>query len=210
MNFQIVEQNNGNLVQMFGVFTDIGGLQYTPQRKAKAICKIRDDTNVEHTVHIYQGKGQLPGPEHFNQRCQFTLSTFQGNYQGKSYTGYSGFWNSDAQINQQPRNIEPNQRTSVPQQTTSPIAKKEVDWDAKDRQNARMNGLNNATSMLTTLATILDDTGHLTTEQIKITAECLVNYVYNGIDWRVQTEPGAPRPEEVDAEPAPTDNNTPF
>lgn len=92
MNFQQVEQGNGKLVQMFGVFTEIGGLQYTPQQKAKAICKIRDDTGVEHNVHIYQGKGQLPSPEQFNQRCQFNLSTFQGTYQNKPYTGYSGFW----------------------------------------------------------------------------------------------------------------------
>lgn len=101
MNFQQVEQGNGNLVQMFGTFTEIGGLQYTPQQKAKAICKIRDDTGAEHNVHIYQGKGQLPSLQQFSQRCQFNISTFQGTYKNKPYTGYSGFWDSSVQVNQQ-------------------------------------------------------------------------------------------------------------
>lgn len=111
MNFQQVEQGNGKLVQMFGVFTEIGGLQYTPQQKAKAICKIRDDTGVEHKVHIYQGRGQLPSPEQFNQRCQFNLSTFQGTYEGKPYTGYSGFWQQDQQ-----QSLPPKKAQQPPQQ----------------------------------------------------------------------------------------------
>lgn len=103
MGFNEVRNANGNLTATIGTFTDVGGLQYTPQRKAKAICKIRDDAGEEHNVHIYQGKGQLPGPEQCNQRCQFNLSTFQGTYQNKSYTGYSGFWNSQGQASQAPQ-----------------------------------------------------------------------------------------------------------
>jgi hypothetical protein len=86
---------------MFGVFTEVGGTQFTPQQKPKAVCKIRDDMGAEHKVHIHQGKGYLPGPTQLNQRCQFSLSTFQGNYQGKPYTGYSGFWNQNAQVQPQ-------------------------------------------------------------------------------------------------------------
>ncbi len=122
MNFAQVEQGNGNKVQMFGILTEIGGLQYTPKQAAKAVCKIRDDAGVEHKVHIYQGTGQLPTPQQFNQRCQFTLSTFQGNYQGKLYTGYSGFWNASAQTGQQPtpqgQNVPP-QAPQTPQEVVS-------------------------------------------------------------------------------------------
>lgn len=111
MNFQAVEQANGNKVMIFGTFVEVGGVQYTPQQKAKAICKIRDATGVSHNVHIYQGTGELPIPENLNQRYQFSLSSFEGNYQGKPYTGYSGFWNSNAQVapktqQQAPQNVQ--------------------------------------------------------------------------------------------------------
>jgi len=127
MNFQAVEQANGNKVTIFGTFTEIGGVQYTPQQKAKAICKIRDTTGIEHKVHIYQGIGELPTPQNLNQRCQFTISTFQGNYKGQPYIGYSGFWNSNAQV-------APHNTQQAPQATNSPQSapqgKKDPDWDA--------------------------------------------------------------------------------
>lgn len=125
MNFQQVEQANGNLVTMFGAFTEIGGTQYTSNRAAKAICKIRDDTGETHTVHIYQGKGQLPGTQQLNQRCQFSLSTFQGTRPNGSYTGYSGFWNSGVQVNQSNQQAPPQQ--GLPPQKTK---QDKPDWDA--------------------------------------------------------------------------------
>ena len=81
MNFQQVTAANGQKVTMFGVFTEIGGTQFTPQQKAKAICKVTDDSGASHNVHIYQGTGQLPTLQNLNQRSQFSLSTFQGRYQ---------------------------------------------------------------------------------------------------------------------------------
>lgn len=127
MNFQAVEQANGNLVTMFGILTQVGGVQYTPQQKAKSVCKIRDDNGVEHTVHIYQGKGQLPNPQQLNQRCQFNLSTFQGSYKNKPYTGYSGFWDSQTQVNQgQQAPQQPNAGQPAPQHPQN-------DYKAKER-----------------------------------------------------------------------------
>ncbi len=176
MNFQQIEQANGNLVQMFGILTEIGGLQYTPQQKAKAICKIKDDTGVEHKVHIYQGKGQLPGPSQFNQRCQFNLSTFQGNYQGQPYTGYSGFWQGDAQVNQ---STPQNTSQAPPRASPRPKATKDVDWDAKDLRMARMSGLNNATRLMCLLAEMSKE--EVSADIIKECAAEFVDYIYNGI-----------------------------
>lgn len=127
MNFQAVEANNGNLVDMFGTFMEIGGVQYTQNQKAKAICKIVDDNGVSHKVHLHQGSGELPQPAQLQQRHAFSISTFQGNYQGTPYTGYSGFWNNKAQVNQQPRQAlpQPQQGPQPPRQST-----KAPDWDA--------------------------------------------------------------------------------
>lgn len=135
MNFQAVEQANGKQVTIFGTFIEIGGAQYTHNQKAKVLCKIRDTVGTIRKIHIYQGTGQLPQPENLNQRHQFTLSTFQGSYQGKPYTGYSGFWNSSAQVNQNtpqsnpqaPQNVRQatNYQQPAPQQ-----GKKEPNWDA--------------------------------------------------------------------------------
>jgi hypothetical protein len=97
MNFQAVEAANGNSVPMQGTFVEIGGAQYTANQKAKAICKVRDMTGVSHNVHVYKGKGFLPGPQNLNQVYEFSLSTFQGIYQNQPYTGYSGFWNANGQ-----------------------------------------------------------------------------------------------------------------
>lgn len=112
MNFHAVDANNGNLVDMFGTFMVIGGVQYTPNQKAKAICKIADDNGVSHNVHIHQGNGELPTTSCLQQRHAFSISTFQGNYQNKPYTGYSGFWNNKAKVQQQ----APSQPPQGPQQ----------------------------------------------------------------------------------------------
>jgi len=107
VNFNAVEANNGNLVDMFGIFTEIGGVQYTANQKAKAICKITDDTGVSHKVHLHKGSGDLPGTSFLQQRHAFSLSTFQGTYQGNIYTGYSGFWKGQAQVQQPPAQNAP-------------------------------------------------------------------------------------------------------
>jgi hypothetical protein len=100
---------------MFGTFVEVGGASYSANQKAKAVCKVRDMTGVSHNVHVYQGKGFLPGPQNINQRYEFTLSTFQGSYQGQPYTGYSGFWNGQAQ-NAPQQQQAPQQAPQGPQQ----------------------------------------------------------------------------------------------
>lgn len=148
MNFGVVEQNNGNLVSMLGVLTEVGGTTLTTQGKPKAICKIQDDTGVSHNVHIHQGKGLLPTTALLNRKCQFSISTFQGNHQGQSYTGYSGFWNDRAQVGQQsvPQTLQqgPSQATERPKETEK--VSQDV-WDAKDERMASMNALNRAVDL---------------------------------------------------------------
>lgn len=130
MNFQIVDRNNGNLVDMFGTFMEIGGVQYTQNQKAKAVCKIADDNGVSHKVHLHQGNGQLPTPAQLQQRHAFSLKTFQGTFEGGTYTGYSGFWKDKIQVNQQPQQGLP-QPPQAPQQATQPPKNnKQPDWDA--------------------------------------------------------------------------------
>lgn len=197
MNFQAVEQANGNSVTMFGVFTEVGGVSYTQNQKAKSVCKITDDMGISHRVHIYQGKGQLPTPQQAGQRWQFNLSTFQGTSPGGSYTGYSGFWISSAQVNQPqqnaPQNIPqggqwtpPKGRQATPQATGATKAK-DVDWDAKDLRMARMNALTNSTKLICLIAeankeytdNITEDPTLLTL--IRKSAEVFVQYIYNGL-----------------------------
>jgi len=115
MNFETVNANNGNLVDMFGTFMEIGGVHYTQNQKAKAVCKIADDNGVSHKVHLHQGNGQLPTPANLQQRHAFSISTFQGTYQGNPYIGYSGFWNSKTKVNQTTQ-TDPPQPSQAPQQ----------------------------------------------------------------------------------------------
>jgi hypothetical protein len=131
MNFQAVEAANGNRVTMYGTFVEVGAASYTANQKAKAVCKVRDTNGVTHNVHVYQGKGFLPGPQNINQRYEFSLNTFQDSYQGNPYTGYSGFWNSNTQGAQQQTPQAP------PQQPQQPKSKKDVDWDAISRGKVR-------------------------------------------------------------------------
>lgn len=134
-NFSAVDANNGNLVDMFGTFMEIGGVHFSDNQKAKTVCKIADDNGVSHKVHLYQGKGQLPTPAQLQQRHSFSISTFQGTFQGTPYTGYSGFWNNKAQVNQQSQpatqqSTAPPQPQQGTQQARQPVKPKEPDWDA--------------------------------------------------------------------------------
>lgn len=95
MNFQAVAQANGQNVIMFGTFNEVGGVSFTQNQKQVCKCQIIDDNNEKHSVRLY---GTMPTPVVLNTRQQFTLSTFQGNYKGQPYTGYSGFWNDKAQV----------------------------------------------------------------------------------------------------------------
>lgn len=144
MNFQAVAQNNGNKVMMFGTFNEIGGIALTQNQKQFCKCKIIDDNGEARQVRLY---GTMPGPALLNTRQQFTLSTFQGNYQGNPYTGYSGFWNNKAQVNQQQNYSQSQQRqpqtpqnasqSTNYQQPTSSQQGQKPDWDAISRGKVR-------------------------------------------------------------------------
>jgi len=95
-SFQAVKQATGNSVTMFGTFHEIGGVSLTQNQKQVCKCQIMDDNGEKHLVRLY---GTMPSPAFLGQRQQFTLSTYSGKtQQGQPYNGYSGFWNSNAQV----------------------------------------------------------------------------------------------------------------
>ena len=110
MNFQQVKQANGQNVTMFGTFNEVGGVALTQNQKQVCKCQITDDgvagrPGEKHLVRIY---GTMPTPALLNMRQEFSLSSYQGkNQAGQPYTGYSGFWNDRAQVNQVPANAPP-------------------------------------------------------------------------------------------------------
>ncbi len=145
MNFAAVKQANGQSVTMFGTFNEIGGVSFTQNQKPVCKCQIIDDAGEKHLVRLYNQ--DAPMPTLVNMRQEFSLKSYQGQYQGQPYTGYSGFWNDRAQVNQAapqtapqasynaPQNPQqPAQRTNVPQpapqRPNTPQRKEEPDWDA--------------------------------------------------------------------------------
>lgn len=134
MNFQAVTQANGNNVTMFGVITEFTGEGINPNsNKPYKKAKITDDNNETHTVTL---RGVLPPVTLINQRAQFNLSTYPGNYQGQPYTGYSGFWNSNAQVNQQPAPQQP-QAPAPQSRTAPPPPPKTPNYDARNQSIER-------------------------------------------------------------------------
>lgn len=113
MNFQQVKQANGNNITMFGTFDEIGGVALTQNQKQVCKCKIRDDNNEGHLVRLY---GTMPTPALLNMRQEFSLSSYQGKnpQTGQPYTGFSGFWNDRAMVNQVPANA-PQAPHTIPQ-----------------------------------------------------------------------------------------------
>ncbi len=138
MNFQQLRSTKGQKgedgqdvkLTMYAVFGEgVGNTSYTRNQKQTCICKITDDNNETHKVHLY---GTLPGPERMGQRNQFLLSAYDGDYQGKPYVGYSGFWEhgevrqGSQDSSQASQNPPGSSNASQEGQTT----KKEPDWDA--------------------------------------------------------------------------------
>lgn len=116
MNFQAVDQAGGKNITMWATLFAWEGLAFTTNQAKYLSCKLRDDDGIEHKCRIYEGKGALPGQESLNQRMEFSLSTFQGNYKGQPYTGYSGFWSHGATTSA-PQNTQ--QAPSQPTQPTN-------------------------------------------------------------------------------------------
>ena len=99
MNFQTVRQFKGqkddkgypSKVDMIGIFTEVGGGAYTPNQKLFCDCQVRDMAGEKHKVRLYVKESIPPGLQ--NMECSFSISAYDGEYQGKPYVGYSGFWN---------------------------------------------------------------------------------------------------------------------
>ena len=197
MNFQDVEQANGNKISMSGTFIEIGCTQFTPQQKAKAICKISDTVGVSHKVHIYQGTGQLPLPANLNQLSQFTISTFQGNYKGKPYTGYSGFWNSNAQAGQNTPQDTPKSPQPPAQATTPPKTQSNAPtWQVLDREHVQKD----------VICALLASRKRPEPKEVKI----WVDYIMEGVHPDSKPQ-GQTNPDWVGENPPPTDENgVPF
>lgn len=118
MNFIAVKQANGQNVTMFGTFNEIGGVSLNQNQKQVCKCQITDDVGEKHLVRLYNQN--MPTPALLNMRQQFTLSSYQGQTQkGQPYTGYSGFWDDRAQVNQVPANAPPAPHT-MPQSPQQP------------------------------------------------------------------------------------------
>jgi hypothetical protein len=126
MNFQRVEAANGQLETMKGLLVEVGGVTLNSKQKQQCKCKVQDEAGVKHNVTFHAGNKGCPNPNDLNQWGIMSLSTFQGNYQGKPYTGYSGFWNGVAAG--QPQTTPQTATAAAPPQQP----KKEPDWDAKD------------------------------------------------------------------------------
>ena len=131
MNFQQAKQANGQNVTMFATFNEIGGVSLNQNQKPVCKCQITDDNGEKHLVRLYNQN--MPTTALLNMRQQFTLSSYQGQTQkGQPYTGYSGFWDDRAMVNQVPDNAPPAphtipqtphnrpQSTNVPQQAPTP------------------------------------------------------------------------------------------
>jgi len=123
VNFQAVDQANGKNVTIWATLTEHLGVTQK-DGKLKLKCKLKDDDGVLHSVHVHKGNGELPSVEHLNQRMEFNLSTFQGKYDNKPYTGYSGFWSHGATKGSQStpqKPPQPAQRPNAPKQGSNDV-----------------------------------------------------------------------------------------
>ena len=104
-------------VDMIGVFVEISGGAYSPNKKLYCDCQIRDMAQEKHKVRLYV-KESIPLAL-LNTECSFSISAYDGEYQGAPYVGYSGFWND--KVLQRPAQgqvtpYQPPQRPQTPPQ----------------------------------------------------------------------------------------------
>jgi hypothetical protein len=93
-------------VSMLATFGEgTGQISFNQNQKQENKCKLTDDMGETHNV-ILRGN-TLPDAQWLGRRGSFLVSAYQGNYQGKPYVGYSGFWNNNAQVDQQPTSQPP-------------------------------------------------------------------------------------------------------
>jgi len=124
MNFQAARQIKGQKddngypakVDMIGVFVEIGGGAYTTNQKLYCDCQIRDmaqPSPEKHKVRLYVKEAIPLGL--LNTECSFSISAYDGEYQGKPYVGYSGFWNDRVLQRPQQAQQQPAQGTKPAQ-----------------------------------------------------------------------------------------------
>jgi hypothetical protein len=82
---------------MFATVLEIGASKLSSSQKVFQSVKLTDDTGEQHQVSIYQGNNPILTSQQLGQRLSFNLSP----YQGQRGIAYSGFWNSNANVNQQ-------------------------------------------------------------------------------------------------------------
>lgn len=100
-------------------------------------------------------------------------------YEGKRYIDYATVKISPQQP--APQNIPPQ-----PQQALQPPKTPEVDWDAKDLRNARMNALNNATQLVCLVAEMSKNGDELNDLTVRQVATVFVDYIYKGLVEKVR------------------------
>lgn len=180
MNFQQVEQANGNNIIMFGTITEFVGEGINPaSQKAWKKAKITDDTGKVHQVTL---RGTLPTVALIGQRAQFSIGTYQGTYQGQPYTGYSGFWNDKAQI-APPR---PPEGVSVAAESTN---------DQREMRIVRRNALN-AVMSATDIPLDMVKNYLLTSVQFILTGDWKLNPPSYRKDEPIVNEPEPDAPDE--------------
>ncbi len=113
-----------------------------------------------------------------------------------------------ASIQEATDSLKPPQNTQQGPQQPAQDAKeeKEVDWDAKDLRNARMNGLNNATALTVLLAEMLKR--EFSSNDVKNMAAEFVDYIYNGIKTSSLPNNYEAANREMDEVPSPDDGNS--
>lgn len=208
MNFQAVNQGNGGLVVMNGTIAELGVQKLNKKGNPYMSVKIADTTGEKHSVTIQAGKTGLPNASMLGKLCVFALST----YQGQNGIAYSGFCNGLAVQN--PVNPTQQQYQQTMQQRLKPQAapqpavqtdKAIVDWEAKDMRMARMNALTNATSLVTTLAEIMNKPEECTPASVKMIALAYVDFIYN-----TAKKPADMTTAELLDTPASVDDDIPF
>jgi len=220
MNFQAVQQANGQMVTMFGTIVEFKGEGVNPksQKPYKKVA-ITDDSGVKHNVTL---RGNLPDPSLLNQRAQFSLDSYQGNYQGQPYTGYSGFWNNQAQVApqgqtsgaaqdsltytpvNQPSQQQPVQQAPVQQQAyTPPVKPVSRDYDKENRGKCRFGFYQAAITMGMTPVQLVADMPTLNA------IEKLVDFSMEGFDVPVNLpSDSGPPPAEGEAQSPACDDDS--
>lgn len=140
MNFNAVDQAKGQKdgqypqkIDMYGTLVEIGGTYFNQNQTPCSKCKIVDDNQIKHNVTILK---TIPATNLLNTRQAFSLYAYDGNYQGKPYVGYSGFWVDNPQRHQQapqgaaqsPQNRP--QSTQAPQGGTNAEDCRAIAWNA--------------------------------------------------------------------------------